>query len=150
MLHLKVCRSFDFLLARSRITDFHDVELLGAFSSFLLTEAEHIVLVISGICHRHVGEARSKTFEDLLLSLLCEEKLHVTANFLVGSLINTNEVAPFLRRVDSIIHDLACAEFGFLLKDSSRCVSVVDVGMEDVCLTDNTKFILADPAPESD
>lgn len=71
------------------------MELLSTFSSLLLTEAENVVFVVSSVGDWHVGEAGSETLEDLLLSLLGEEKLHVTADALVGTLVDTNQIAPF-------------------------------------------------------
>lgn len=85
------------MLARSRVSDLHDVELLSCLTGLLFTEAEDVVLVVSGIGHWHVGKASGETLEDLLLSFLGEEKLHVAANGLIGSLVDTNEVTPFLR-----------------------------------------------------
>jgi hypothetical protein len=52
------------------------VNLLRSFGSLLLAEAENRVLVPWGIREWHIGEATSETFEDLLLALLNEEKLH--------------------------------------------------------------------------
>ena len=71
------------------------MELLSTFSSLLLTEAENVVFVVSSISDWHVGEAGSETLEDLLLSLLGEEELHVTADALIGTLVDTNQIAPF-------------------------------------------------------
>jgi hypothetical protein len=90
LLHLEIGRSLNFLLTWSRIANFHDVEFLGLFSSLLFTEAEDVVFVVSSICDRHVGETSCKTFKNLLLSLLGEEQLHVAADCLISSLINTN------------------------------------------------------------
>jgi hypothetical protein len=66
------------------------VELLCIFTSFLLTEAEDVVLVISSVSHWHISETGGETFKDLLLSFLCEEKLHVAANLLISALVDTN------------------------------------------------------------
>lgn len=71
------------------------MELLSTFSSLLLTEAENVVFIVSSISDWHVGEAGSETLENLLLSLLGEEKLHVTADALIGTLVDTNQIAPF-------------------------------------------------------
>jgi hypothetical protein len=96
LLHLEISRSLHFLLSWSRVADFHDVELLSCLTSLLFTEAEDVVLVVGGVGHWHVGEASGETLEDLLLSFLGQEKLHVAADGLIGSLVDTNEVAPFL------------------------------------------------------
>jgi hypothetical protein len=125
------------------------VEFLGRFTSFLLTKAENVVLVIGCVGHWHISETGGKTFKDLLLSFLSEEKLHVAANGLVSSLVDTNEVAPFGRGINSVIHDLACSKFSLLFKDSNRSISIVDVCVVNIGLTYNTKFILTDPSPES-
>lgn len=90
LLHLDISRSFDLLLIRSRSSYLHNVKLLSIVASLLLAEAENVVLVVSSVGHWHVGEASSETLKDLLLSLLDEEQLHVAANCLICSLVDTN------------------------------------------------------------
>jgi len=124
------------------------VELLCSFSCFLLTEAENIVLVVSSISDWHVSKASCETLKNLLLSFLSEEKLHVAADALIGTLIDTNQIAPFCGRINSVIHNLAFFKFTLLLEDSSWGVSIIDVGVEDVCLAHNTELVLTDPFPE--
>jgi hypothetical protein len=72
------------------------MELLSVLSSLFLAEAEERILVISRISHRHVSESGCKTLQDLLLSLFGKEKLHMTADGVVGTLVDTNQVAPFI------------------------------------------------------
>lgn len=106
------------------------MEFLGVFSCLLLTEAEKRILVFGGIGHGHVCESGSESLENLLLSLLDEEKLHMGTNLLVLPLIDSDEIAPFAGGVDAIVHNLAGAELGFLLKDllwGSICI--VDINM---------------------
>jgi len=90
LLHLQVGGSLDLLLTGGWVADFHDVDFLRVFTSFLLAEAEQGVLVLRRICDWHICESGCETLEDLLLSLFDEEKLHVAANGLVGSLVDTN------------------------------------------------------------
>lgn len=51
----------ELLAIRSWVSNFHEVDLLTSFSSFLLTEAEEVVLVASVICDGDVSEASSIT-----------------------------------------------------------------------------------------
>ena len=125
------------------------MELLRVLASLLLTEAEEGVLVVRGVGHRHIGEGSREALEDLLLALLGEEELHVTADGLVGALVDADEVAPFLGGVDTVVHDLAVGELGLLLEDSGWGVSVVDVGVVDVLFANDTEGVLVDPAPEA-
>ena len=150
LLHLQVGRSLDLLLTSGWVTNFHDVDFLGVFTSFLLAEAEQGVLVLSGIGDWHVGESGCETLKDLLLSLFDEEKLHVAANGLIGSLIDTDQVAPFLGCIDTVVHDLASAELGLLLENRLRGVSLVKVSVINIALADDTKGVLVDPPPEPD
>ena len=149
LLHLQVRGPLDLLLTGGWVADLHDVDFLGVLASFLLAEAEQGVLVLGGVRDWHIGESGRETLEDLLLSLLDEEELHVAANGLIGSLVDTNQVAPFLGSVDSVVHDLAGAELGLLLEDLLWGIGLVDVGVIDICLADDTKRIFVDPSPES-
>jgi len=126
------------------------VELLGILVGLLLAEAEQGVLVVASISDWHVSESGSKTFEDLLLSLLNQKELHVAADGIACSLIDTNQVAPFSCGVDTVIHDLAISKLGFLLEDFLWGSGVVDVSVVDVLLADDTELVLTDPSPESD
>jgi hypothetical protein len=72
------------------------MELLYRLTSLLLTETEQRVLIAVSIRDWHVCECGSETLQDLLLSLLGEEKLHVATDLVVSSLIDSNEVAPFV------------------------------------------------------
>lgn len=150
LLHLKISRPLHLLLSWSWITNFHDVDFLGVFSRFLLAEAEQGVLVLGGISHWHVSECGGKTLQDLLLPLLDEEKLHMGADLLVLTLIDSNKIAPFASAVDAVVHDLTGSEFGFLLEDLLGGSRVVDISVVDIGLSNNTKLILTNPAPEPD
>jgi hypothetical protein len=70
------------------------MKFLSVFSSFFFTEAIEGIFVCSLIRDWHVGEAGCKTLKDLLLSLFNKEKLHVTTNSIVCSLINSYKIAP--------------------------------------------------------
>jgi hypothetical protein len=96
LLNLDFSRSFELLLAWSWVSDFHDVKLLSAFSILLLAEAEEGVPVACDIADRHICESSSETLENLLLSLLDEEELHVAANLVVSSRVDANKVAPLV------------------------------------------------------
>jgi hypothetical protein len=148
LLHLQVGRSLDLLLTSGWVADFHDVDFLGAFTRFLLAEAEEGVLVLGGICDWHISESGSETLENLLLSLFDEEKLHVAANGLIGSLVDTNQVAPFSGCIDTVVHDLASAELGLLLENLLWGIGLVNVGVINICFADDTKGIFVDPSPE--
>jgi len=56
------------------------VELLGGLTGLLLTEAKEVVFVARYIRDWDVGEASSKTTQNLLLSSIDEEELHVAAD----------------------------------------------------------------------
>jgi hypothetical protein len=73
----------------------------------------------------------------------------VAADGVVGSLIDTNKIAPFGGAVDTIVHDLASSELSLLLKNSCWGITVVDVSVINICLSYNTESVLADPSPES-
>jgi len=148
LLHLQVRRSLDLLLAGGWVADFHDVDFLGVFASFLLAEAEERVLVLGCICDWHISESGCETLKDLLLSLFDEEKLHVAANGLSGSLVDTNQVAPFPGCIDSVVHDLASAELGLLLENLLWGIGLVNVSVINIGLSDDTKGIFVDPSPE--
>lgn len=105
------------------------MELLGLLTSLLLTEAEQGVLVASGISHRHVSERCCETLEDLLLSLLSEEKLHVATDLVVSARIDSNEVAPFLGGINVVAHDLGVSKLSFLVEDFSWSGFVLDVAV---------------------
>lgn len=96
LLDLNISRPLEFGLARGWVTDLHNVKLLGLLSLFTLTETEEGILEGGVVSHWHVSESGGKTLEDLLLSLLSEKELHVTADLVVWPLEDTNEVAPFL------------------------------------------------------
>jgi len=76
--------------------------------------------------------------------------LHVTADGLIGSLIDTDEIAPLLGGVNSVVHDLACCELGLLFEDLGWWLIILDACVIDIGLTDNTKFVFTNPSPESD
>jgi hypothetical protein len=69
------------------------MKFLSVFISFLLTEAEQRVLIIIGIRDWHVSESCGETLKNLLLFLFNQEQLHVAANGIVSTLIDTNQVA---------------------------------------------------------
>jgi len=148
-LHLQVSRSLDLLLTRSWVADFHDVDFLGVFTSLLLAEAEQGVLVLGCICDWHISESGGETLKNLLLSLFDEEKLHVAANGLISSLVDTNQVAPFPGCINSVVHDLASAELGLLLENLLWGIGLVNVGVINILFADDTKGIFVDPSPES-
>lgn len=125
------------------------MKLLSIFSSLLLTETEEGVLVVCLISDWHVSESGCKSLQNLLLSLFCEEKLHVAADGIVGSLIDTNKIAPFGGAVNTIVHDLASSELSLLLENSCRGITVVDISVINICLSNNTKSVFANPSPES-
>lgn len=150
VLHLDVGVSLVLLLSCSWVADFHDVEFGGSFSGFLLTEAEQRILVGSHICHWHIGESCGiTTIKDLLLSFLNEEELHVSADLLVLPGVDSDEVAPGLCCVDTIIHDLTIGKFCFLVKNLCGSSLVVDIGVVDTSFTNNTKSVLVNPLPEA-
>lgn len=93
------------------------MKLLGVLAVFFLAEAEEGVLIASVVADGHVSEGGGKTLEDLLLSLLHEEELHVAADLIVGSLVDSNQEAPLVRGVETVVHDLAVAKLGLLLED---------------------------------
>lgn len=74
--HLNLYAALEFLLVWSRVSDFHEMNLLSGLCCFLLTEAENTVFVSGGVGKWHIGEAPSVSFENLLLSLFNEEELH--------------------------------------------------------------------------
>lgn len=126
------------------------MKFLSVFVGFLLTEAEQRVLVIIGVRDWHVGESSGETLKDLLLFLFNQEQLHVAANGIVSTLIDTNQVAPFSSGVNSVIHNLTISEFWFLFKDSFWSGGFVDISMINILFANNTKSIFSDPAPVSD
>jgi len=126
------------------------VQLLGILVGLLLAEAEQGVLVVADIGDWHVSESGCKPFKDLLLSLLNQKQLHVAADGIACSLIDSDQVAPFSCGVDIVIHDLTICKLGLLLEDFLRSSAVVDVGVVDVLLADDTELVLTDPSPESD
>lgn len=137
LLNLNVSRSFDFLLAWSRVADLHNMKLLYRFTGLLLTEAEQAVLITIRIGHWHICESGCKAFQNLLLPFFCEEKLHVAANLVVGSLVDTNEVAPLVWRIDAVIHYLCIGELSLHVENLGGRGLIVDVAMIDWCLTNN-------------
>jgi hypothetical protein len=84
-----------------------------------------------------------------LLFLFNQEQLHVTANGIICSLIDTNQIAPFSSTIDSIIHNLAVAELWFLFKDSLWGGSIVDIGVINILFANNTESIFSNPSPET-
>jgi len=140
LLNLDIGRPLDLLLTWSWVANFHDMQLLGLLSSLLLTEAKQGILVARRVRDRHVGESGCKTFKDLLLPFLSEEKLHVATDLVVSSLIDSNEVAPFFGGVNSIAHNLSISKFSFLIEDLGRGSLVLDVTVVDRCLSNDGKF----------
>ena len=126
------------------------MKFLSVFIGFLLTEAEQRILVIIGVRDWHVSESCGETLKNLLLFLFNQEQLHVAANGIVSTLIDTNQVAPFSSGVNSVIHNLAISEFWFLFKDSFWGSGLVDIGVINILFANNTKSILTNPAPVSD
>jgi hypothetical protein len=84
-----------------------------------------------------------------LLFLYNQEQLHVAANGIVGTLIDTNQVAPFSSGVNSVIHNLTISEFCLLFKDSFWSGGFVDIGMINILFANNTKSVFTNPSPES-
>ena len=126
------------------------MKFLSVFVGFLFTEAEQGVLVIIGVSHWHVSESGGKTLKNLLLFLFNQEQLHVATDSIVGSLIDTNQVAPLSSGINSVIHNLTISEFWFLFKDSFWSGGVINIGVINVLFTNNTKSVISDPSPESD
>jgi len=126
------------------------MKFLSVFVGFLLTETEQRVLVIIGVRDWHVCESSGETFKDLLLFLFNQEQLHVAANGIVSTLIDTNQVAPFSSGVNSVIHNLTISEFWLLFKDSFWSGGLVDIGMINILFANNTKSVFSNPAPVSD
>lgn len=104
--HLDINASFEFLWIRSWISDLHKVNFLNVVSSLFLTEAENTILVWGIISNRDINEASSVSFNQLLLTLLCEVQLHLSIDSSLVIRIKTNEEAPFLWRINTIWHDL--------------------------------------------
>jgi hypothetical protein len=125
------------------------MKFLSVLIGFLLAETEQRILVIISVSDWHVSESGSETTKNLLLFLLNQKQLHVTANCIVGTLIDTNQITPFSSRINSVIHYLTISEFWFLFKDSLRSICIVDIGVINVLFTNNTKSVLSDPSPES-
>lgn len=73
----------------------------------------------------------------------------MAANRIVSTLIDTNQITPFSSSINSVVHDLTISEFWFLFKDSFWGSSVVNIGMINILLANNTKSVLSDPSPES-
>ena len=80
---LNVNASLELLTVGSWVSDFHEVDLLGCLSCFLLTETENGVLVEIVLSDGQVGETTSVSLNELLLALLCEEELHVSIDVLL-------------------------------------------------------------------
>jgi len=97
----------------------------------------------------HVGETGRETLQNLLLSLIDEEELHVAADCIGGSLVYSDKIAPFFGGIDSVVHNLALAELGVLLEDLGWSFSAIDVGMINTGLPNNSKSIFLNPFPES-
>lgn len=126
------------------------MELLGILVGLLLAEAEQGVLVVASISDWHVSESGSETFKNLLLFLFNQKQLHVAANSICSSLIDTNQIAPFSSCINSVIHNLTISEFWFLFKDSLWSSSIVDIGVINILFADNTKSIFSNPTPVPD
>jgi hypothetical protein len=95
LLHLDISRFLEFLLVGCWSTNLHNVKLLGVLIGLFLTEAEQGVLVVIGVSDWHISEGSCKPFKYLLLSLLDQEQLHMAADSMVRSLVDTNQIAPF-------------------------------------------------------
>ena len=79
------------------------MKLLSIIISFLLTEAEERVLIVVGISDWHVSEASGKTLQNLLLFLFNQKQLHVATNSIVGTLVDTNQIAPFSCTINKLM-----------------------------------------------
>lgn len=126
------------------------MKFLSVLVGLLLAEAEEGVLVIVSISDWHVGESSGKTFKNLLLFLFNQEQLHVAANGIGSTLIDTNQIAPFSSTIDSVIHNLTISELWFLFEDSLWSFVVVNIGVINILLANNTESVLSDPSPEAD
>jgi len=97
LLNLDISSPLDLLLTRCRVTNLHDMQFLCGLACFLLTETEQGVLVTGCISDWHISECGSESLQNLLLSFVNKEQLHVTANSAICSLIDSNEIAPLVR-----------------------------------------------------
>ena len=138
MLNLNISRSFHLLLTGCGVANFHNMKFLDRFTGFLFTETEQTVFVTCIITYRYVGESGGKTLQNLLLSFLGEKKLHVATNLVIRSLINANQVTPFVRRVNTIVHDLSVGKLGFLVKNLCWSSLIIDIAMINRSLSNNS------------
>ena len=74
----------------------------------------------------------------------------MAANLAVGTLVDTNQVAPLTMAVKSVIHDLTICKLSLLFEDLAWSIGVGDVSVVDIGLTYDTESIFSDPLPESD
>ena len=107
--HLNVYCDFELPIAWGGCADFHDVQTMDLFSSFLFTKAEDTVLVGRvGIGKWEICEASGITLNRLVLLLLNVVELHPCVDSLLVIRVKTNQVAPFAVRGNIVVHNLAC------------------------------------------
>jgi hypothetical protein len=73
----------------------------------------------------------------------------MTANSIVSTLVDSNQVTPFSSCINSVVHNLTISEFWFLFKDSLWGSSIVNIGVINILFANNTKSIFSNPSPES-
>ena len=64
----------------------------------------------------------------------------MAADLVVSTLIDSNQIAPLVRGVDTIAHDLSIGKLGFLVKDFGRRCLVIDVTVEYGNFANNSKL----------
>ena len=73
----------------------------------------------------------------------------MTTDNIIGTGVDTNKIAPLLRAVNTVVHDLASSKLSLLVKDLGWSSCIIDVGVIDTSLSDNTKSVLSNPFPET-
>jgi hypothetical protein len=73
----------------------------------------------------------------------------MAANSIVSTLVDSNQIAPFSSGIYSVIHNLTISEFWFLFKDSLWSSCIVNIGVINILLANNTKSVFTNPSPES-
>ena len=132
------------------VTNLHDAQLRQCLARLLLTEAEQQVdMILFG--ERNFQECGAVAAVDLLaLVPFNVVELDEATGVTFRVLVDTDEVAPGLARVNTVVYDLTRSEPTVLVKDLCRRGLVHDADVEDSGFADNAKRVVINPAPVDD
>jgi len=150
--HLDVYCNFEFSIAWCGCADFHNMQTMDLFGSFLFTKAEDTVLVGRvGVGKWEICETSGITLDRLVLHLFDVVELHPCIDSPLVIRVKTDQVAPFAIRGNIVRHNLAIVQLGVTVKDLlGGLIWLGNIDVVDTLLANDTKLVQTDPTPVND